>query len=291
MVTPSNLPDATEEAEERPSNEDNSSDLDDSPGTEEPEIDRSHTGFSASDSRAIAQELQGSFITDLSHLSAVPPPGKTQGTAISEVILNSRIQSKKRSGLTGPVSLTYERLEIATSPSSNRLCFNTSAKVQQTPRHRACHRQYCLPGKRREFDETRSNVLDGGARRRCSTTVFDDGARRRGSATVLSVHGARRRGPDDGALRENESNPAIPTTRSLCTFVDCCISCQRPRPNVYPYGLRPLRAISSEPSDRPHKEGGHESGRQVLSVGSCGPPRSSQRPSTPSRGTGYAART
>ena len=151
IVTPSNLPDATEEAEERPSNEDNSSDLDDSPGTEEPEIDRSHTGFSASDSRAIAQELQGSFITDLSHLSAVPPPGQTQATAISEVVLNSRIQSNKRSGLTGPVSLTYERLEIATSPSSNRLCFNTSAKVQQTPRHWACHRQYCLPGKRRDL--------------------------------------------------------------------------------------------------------------------------------------------
>ncbi|EJK49741.1 hypothetical protein THAOC_31349, partial [Thalassiosira oceanica] len=101
-VTPSNAPEASEEAEERPNNNGNSSNLDDCPSIEEPEIDRFSTGLSASDSRTIAQELQGSFITHLSHLSAVPPPGQTQATAISTVVLKSRIQSKKKSGLSGP---------------------------------------------------------------------------------------------------------------------------------------------------------------------------------------------
>ncbi|EJK52120.1 hypothetical protein THAOC_28644 [Thalassiosira oceanica] len=89
-VTPSNAPEASEEAEERPSNNGNSSNLDDSPSIEEPEMDKFSTGLSASDSRTIAQELQGS--TDF----------RTQATVISTVLLNSRIQSKKKSGLSGP---------------------------------------------------------------------------------------------------------------------------------------------------------------------------------------------
>ena len=130
------------------------------------------------------------------------------------------------------------------------------------------------------------------ARRRCSTTVFDDGARRR--ATTALGDGALRRcsAPvlDDGALRSrcsttvlsvrtNLSQPSrrpVPCVRLLIVAFHArgrakCLSLwPQAAPIVpYPYGLRPLRAISSEPSDRPHKEGGHESWDVVCEQGTA----------------------
>ena len=55
----------------------------------------------------------------------------------------------------------------------------------------------------------RSTTVDDRARRPCSTTVLDDRARRPCSPL--------------------ERIQASHTTRSLCTFVDCCISCQFPK--------------------------------------------------------------